>query len=263
MDRKSLKAIVNGKEYTLDSDNRELLSMLEWVKRNKETKKMEDVPYLPIEIVYQLLEQFFPNYSFESRPMEMEKSFVIKKQKYNYSTKQKEEIEEEVMLFKKSVLLILPNEDGTKRELEWTARTVATIWQITVDQMYNGFDLKTESRWLKNACKKLWRVFRIPNDLEEVIEKESIVNDINVDDVVKTKVKEEAPKEKEVSKLEEDITKAFKAKIWDKVPSKEDLQKYGKEIREEMWLTGDGDKLMKEVYKSLKNFYELKTKKDG
>jgi hypothetical protein len=48
----------------------------------------------------------------------MEKSYVVKKNKFNYQTKQKEEMEEEVMLFKKSVLLKIPNQDGTFRTIE-------------------------------------------------------------------------------------------------------------------------------------------------
>jgi hypothetical protein len=80
--------------------------------------------------------------------------------------------------------------------------------------MYNGYDMKQEARALKNSCKKLGKIFRIPNDLEETAEKESIVKDINieVEDVVKTKVSKKETTE-EVSELEKKIVKAYKEKI--------------------------------------------------
>jgi len=248
-------AKIGDKTYTLNSDNKDLLQMLKEVKWNKETGKMEDVPYMPIETVYQLLEQFFPNYSFVSHPLELEKTFVIKKNKYNKITKKKEESEEEVMLFKKSVTLKLGN-----REIDGSSRSVATVSQITVDQMYNGFDMKSESRAIKNAAKKLGRVFRISNDMEELIEKDSITEDLAVTDIVNTTAKKPVVNDTSeiINKLKENIRKEYEERIGDKTPTSEDLKAYGKEIREKGGLNWDGEKALKEVYKDLKTFYNIK-----
>lgn len=174
------RAVIEWKEYTLDSDNVWLLEMLKDARYNKDTKKMEWVPYLPIATVYSLLEQFYPNYSFESKPLEIEKTYTVKKEKRNNATKQRENMEEEVILFKKSVKLTIWN-----RSIEWEARWVASIGMITLDQIYNGFSMKQEARAIKNACKKLGKIFRIPNDREEVMEKDSIKSDLTITDVVK------------------------------------------------------------------------------
>ncbi len=156
------KAIIGWKTYTLDSDNKLLLKLLKEARWDKELQKKVDVPYLPIEVIYQLLEQMYPWYGIESPSMEFDKEYSVKKSYFSKEAKKRIEKSQEVMLFRKTVTLIL---NKWERKLQGTAQWVATINQITVDQMLNGFDMKQEARAIKNACKKLWRVFRFTANL--------------------------------------------------------------------------------------------------
>ena len=261
------QATINGKVYYLDSDNTDLLETLEKVKYNKDTKNYDDVPYLSIATIYSLLEQFYPNYSFEAKPLEKEWSYVIKKKKFNYETKQKEEIEEEVILFKKSAVLSLWD-----RKIEWDARSVATISQISIDQTYNGFASKCEARALKNICKKLGKVFRIDNDREENMEKNSIKSDLSITDVVKgiqwvakTNATEQPTAEIE-NKMSDILEADYRALVKERQEANKDtpiaitdIQGMGIKLREKhnfkKW--EPADEAMKKVYTKLKTEFNL------
>jgi len=65
------KAIIDGVEYTIDSDNRQLLKKLDGGKRkNEETGKWEEVQYdyLPLSTILALMDGIFLSYDFYSEP---------------------------------------------------------------------------------------------------------------------------------------------------------------------------------------------------
>lgn len=185
---KKLEVTINKKKYNLDSDNKDLLDVIEEGKsvKNPETGRWEkeDVPFLPIEIVYQLLEGFFTGYNLRSPEMGIGRSFNVTKKKWG----SKEEITSEVFLCEKVITLELP--DG--RTIDGTAKGVATIGQLTVDQTINWLDMRLEARAIKNACKKLGKIFRLTE--EDEIEKNTIKQDAGVESVEKI-VKEESKKD--------------------------------------------------------------------
>lgn len=279
MSEKKPVAIIDWVEYTLDSDNKKLLELLKDARYNKETKQKESVPYLPIATIYSLLEQFYPNYSFESRPLDIEKTYTVTKQKMNWATKQKETTEEEAILFKKSIKLIIPSNNPSEqpRTIEWEARWVASIDMITLDQIYNWYSMKTESRAIKNACKKLGRVFRIPWDREEIMEVDSIKSDLSITDVIKSInswAKKDEPKQEDtnnsnvdfkdeitslIEKDYKDLIEEFnKTNEWVKITIV-DLQQMWVKLRDKHWFKkwDEQDELMKKVYNQLKTELSL------
>ncbi len=256
--------------YWVDSDNKALLDMLVKARRDKEKSKMVDVPFLPIETIYQLLEQMFPNYEIDTPPMTLDKSFKVNKKKKDRKTKKQVEFVEEVFLFTKCVTLYLwPKSDPTTRVLQWEAKWVATIGQITSDQMYNWFNMKQESRAMKNALKKLWKLFRINWDLEDTMEKSGIKDELthetstsSFDDLLGTVAKWVEPMSNVakpvVSDFEDKILTTMKTKLEGKwqIENKEYLT-IAKEVKDELniqdW-TDDKD-IMIRVVKELKQFY--------
>ena len=229
---------------------------------------MVDVPYLPIETVYQLLEQMYPNYEIDTGAMSMEKSFKISKQKYNYKTKKKEDMTEEVTLFTKSVTIYLEGACNPEwRILSGEAKWVATIWQITSDQMYNGFAMKQEARAIKNALKKLGRLFRINDDLEDTMEKNGIKEELSNETTVSSfddllgwgsAPAPAAQTTATKSELEEKVIKALKAKLEGKPTiAVSEYMAMAWEIKTELKIQdGTDDKdIMVRVVQEFKEFY--------
>jgi len=248
--------------FTLDSDNAIILEPLTVEQWNKDTRKMEKKVYnfLPIETIYKLLEQFYPDYSIEALPVEMETKYIIKKSYYDKVKKAQAESENEVWGCKTALKLTIGD-----RVITGNARGAASIWQITIDQMVNGFNQKMEARALKNACKKLGRVFRVAGGDEidtDMIEKESIQNDATVSDV--QKVVEKMPTvtkdDPEKDKLQTEMFTAKFVELFDRLLlekkitkdniKKEDLMAIGTEIRKIMEFEkgSDADKVLRTVY---------------
>lgn len=260
-------AIIDWVAYTASSDNTKLLEMLSKARWDKDQKKMVDVPFLPIETVYTLLEQMYPNYEVDWESMTMEKSFKVNKQKYDYSTKKKESVTEEVFLFTKKVTIYLEGKNNGWRILTWEAKWVATIWQITSDQMYNGFNMKQEARAIKNALKKVGRLFRINDSEEDSMEKnwikEELGNETTIstfDDFLWGDKKTEAKVAPTKTELEDKVIKALKDKLEGKEPiAVSEYMKIAWEIKRELGIqdgTDDKDTMVK-VVQEFKEFYTI------
>lgn len=156
-------AIIDGVEYTIDSDNSKLLKKLEWgKKKNEETGKWEDVQYdyIPLATILTLMDWLFKKYDFISMPASycLEEYSVAKK---SYVNGKLTDVTDTVRVYEKTVKIVVEYFDGTIREVTWYAQWVASVKQLTSDPSRNGFMQKLAARARKEALKNLGRVFRV------------------------------------------------------------------------------------------------------
>lgn len=161
-------ATINWKDYTLDSDNSDLLEDVVWGKeKNAQTWQWEDkmFKYLPAKHIYTLMDALFDTYDFKSEPMKFTgEEYTTKKKKYNNQTKKREETEETLRVYEKTVRIVttvkINDFENVIRETVGYAQWVASLSILTNDSARNWFANKLAFRARKEALKNLWKVFR-------------------------------------------------------------------------------------------------------
>ena len=159
-------AVINGKNYYIDSDNSDLLEdVAGWKQKNPETGKWEDkmFKYLPAKHIYTLMDSLFSTYDFKSEPMKWTgEEYTVTKNKYQNGKWQ--EVEETVRVYEKTVKIVttvkISEYENLVRETIGYAQAVAWFSILTNDSARNGFANKLAFRARKEALKNLWKVFR-------------------------------------------------------------------------------------------------------
>ena len=157
------KAIIDGVEYTIDSDNRQLLKKLDGGKRkNEETGKWEEVQYdyLPLSTILALMDGIFLSYDFYSEPAKYcwEEYIVDKK---SYINGKLTDVKDTIRVYEKTVSIDVRLPSWEERHVTGYAQSVASVKQLTSDPSRNGFMQKLAARARKEALKNLGRVFRV------------------------------------------------------------------------------------------------------
>lgn len=170
-------AVIDGVEYTLNSDNRPLLKKLDGWKKKDDSGKWIDVQYdyLPISVVLQLMDGLFLAYDIRSQPVKYTgEEYTVEKKVYsNWSWVDGKDL---VRAYEKTVIVEVTMPDGTVRIVEWYAQSVASVKQLTSDPSRNWFMQKLSARARKEALKNLGRVFRVLD--EEFDDDQLIVEDV-------------------------------------------------------------------------------------
>lgn len=162
--------------YDIDSDNKALLKTLPWKKMDPATKQWVDTNYgyIPIGIIYTLLNGLFDSYSFESLPMVYTgEEYKVSKKVFNPKTKTWDPSEETVKVYEKTIKITLNKWSESVSYIGY-AQGVASQNILTSDQARNGFAQKLQARARKEALKNVGRIFRLDDeeddDVEEKIE---------------------------------------------------------------------------------------------
>lgn len=173
---------INGEVYTLDSGNKWLLKQLEGGKKKDEkgNRVEQRFDYLPMNMVYRLMDGLFQSYDITSHDMvQTWESYVVKK--FDYTTKTN--VDEDVKVFGKKVSITVKNFDGTERTVVGYGEGVAGIGILSKDNARNGFVRKLTARARKEALANLWQVFRIDAefDMDTDIEVDAIKDEAKIE----------------------------------------------------------------------------------
>ncbi len=208
---------INGVVYELSSSNKWLLKQLEGGKKKVDGKWVEQkFDYLPMNMVYRLMDGLFKSYDIISLPTHNNgETFIVKK--YDYETKQ--QTDEEAKVYGKTVEITVTLHDGTVRKVVGYAEWVAWIGILSKDNARNGFMRKLTARARKEALANLWQVFRIDAefDIDEEVEVATIKEEASISWV-------SAPATSGVSPTDQ-ITEKFTHALGEKLASKEKVDK--------------------------------------
>lgn len=159
-------ALIGGKKYYIDSDNKELLRDVAGGKAKDEKGNWveQTFKYLPAEHIYTLLDGLFTAYNFKSLPAKFLEEYNIKKRVWDYKNKKWVEEEQTVRVYEKQVsietTIVIDEYNSIIRETYGYAQGVATLGILTNDNARNGFMNKLAMRARKEALKNLGKVFR-------------------------------------------------------------------------------------------------------
>lgn len=162
--------LINWKEYTLDSDNKDLLRKMPPVSvKNKQTGKWEQVeyPYIPIGIIKTLLDNLTDSYDVHDDGAKYEEEFHTEKKDKNGET-----VKNHLRMYSYSITYTI-NLDGVTTMLKGYCRGVASINVLCNDGSANGFFQKLSARATKSALKNFAKVFRMDDEADDVIDWES------------------------------------------------------------------------------------------
>lgn len=159
-------ALIGGKKYYIDSDNKELLRDVAGGKAKDEKGNWveQTFKYLPAEHIYTLLDGLFTAYNFKSLPAKFLEEYNTKKRVWDYKNKKWVEEDQTVRVYEKQVsietTIVLDEYNSIIRETYGYAQGVATLGILTNDNARNGFMNKLAMRARKEALKNLGKVFR-------------------------------------------------------------------------------------------------------
>lgn len=181
MDEKKVK--INWTEYWLNSSNEWLLEILPTKRWNPQTKTSEDVHYLPIGRVYELLNGLFYARSYTEDELVTWKEYKVEKKKRKDGKSEVYTDDVEIRKLKGTLIIYrLPGESSIHQAIrEWVSSTNI----VTNDDSLNWFDSKLSARVLKTLCKRLGKVFHVgaEDEADETDKKdlnESLTTEIKV-----------------------------------------------------------------------------------
>ena len=153
------------REFGLNSSNEWLLEKLPTQRWNRETQKSEDIFFLPILTVYELLNGLFPWRSYEEEFLNLGNTYNVQKTKRE-NKKAVGTIEDKVETKQMKGTLVI---NGVRHT--GIRESVASSNIVTSDDALSWLDSKLSARVLKSICKRLGKVFRVGYDEADIQDK--------------------------------------------------------------------------------------------
>lgn len=196
-------------------------------KKNEQGKwEKQFFAYIPMNVVYQLMDGLFDSYDIYSHPAELTgETFILKKYDGN---------QEEAKAFRKTVEIVIRDWDDTRTVVGY-AEGVASIGILSKDNARNGFMRKLSARARKEALANIGQVFRVDDSYEDTMEEDSVKQEATIATAHTAKSEVAGKSAQDIAKeiFKETAKQSLDAKLQGKEVTKEMVIAALKEIKEE------------------------------